>query len=677
MSLPMRHSNRRSVIEAFAQRLTAALLCGLCCAPPAWSTTPTAEFDKLIDQIELQGRGNAQHALARVDGLLDSAGTADEKLALLTLKGLFLAHANRTEEAREVAKALEQQSSPGAKAASLTVEATVHGLKRDLGRALEVADQAAKSLPRDADARQRWRIEMIRARQLQQKGRLSEALSAFQAALDSAESVHSTYRIQRAHDGMATLFVDAKEFDKATESSSTAMALAERLGDPDILANAWSTRAYLASAQNNRESELKAQQNAVGYARRTTSDQLLARTLVNMGDTLLKAGRYGDSLRYSDEAVSVARRMQNSAILAIALANAGQAEIRLGRIDAGKARLEESSAAMQKLGHRIQLATMFSQYGEALEAAGDYKGAISAYHRERQASREIAELSRKDVLLEVDARYQSERKEREIELLSRTNALKDAQLRNRELQQRVWLLGAGLLLSGLLSIGLLYRRVRDANRKLAESNRLLKVRSERDPMTGLFNRRYLHEAMRARGANSAFVGGLVLLDIDHFKRINDTHGHAAGDAVIKVVAQRLIDTVRDSDLVVRWGGEEFLIVVSPMPLEQFDRLVERLLSAIADVPVLHEELSIPTTMSIGFASFPLAPAGLALEWERGVKLVDMALYVAKAQGRNRACGIRAVQASDRRALDDIEQGFENAWRDGRVSLNLISETSPG
>jgi len=485
MSLPMRYSNRRSVLEAFAQRLAAALLCGLCCAPPAWSTTPPAEFDKLIDEIELVARGDARRALDRVEGLLTSAENADEKIALLTLKGIFLANSSRSEEAQEVAAALERQSSPEAKAASLTVKAAVHALKRDLGRALEVADQAAESLPRDADARQRYRIEMIRGHQLSQSGRFPEALSAFQAALENAESIKSTFRIQRAYDSMAYLFVEAKELDKATRANDTSMELAERVGDPAILVQAWDTRAYLASAQSNRDLEVKAQQRAIEYARRTTSDRLLGKMLVNMSDTLLRAGSYADSLRHSDEAVVIARRMPDAFMLAIALANAGQAEIRLGRIDAGKARLEESIAAIQKLGHRVQLATMFSQYGEALEAVSDYKAAISAYHRERKVSREIAELSRKDVLLEVDARYQSERKQREIELLSRTNALKDAQLRNRELQQRVWLLGAGLLLSGLLSIGLLYRRVRDANRRLAESNRLLCWRQlETDPPAG-------------------------------------------------------------------------------------------------------------------------------------------------------------------------------------------------
>ncbi|GAA5180733.1 hypothetical protein GCM10025771_25940 [Niveibacterium umoris] len=672
----MRCPKRKRLFDVFVHSLATALLCALCCASPARSAALSAEFAKQIDEIELQARGDAKLALARVEGLLKSARTSDETLALLTLKGLFLADSDRPEEAREVATELDRQSSPEAKAASLTVRAQVQGLKGDLGRALEFAKQAAESLPRDADVRQHYRIEMIRGSQLLENGRLPEALSAYQAALEGAESIQSTFRIQRAHDSMASLFVDAHELDKATEANNTAMALAERLGDPAILAQAWNTRAYIASAQQNRALELQASQKAIAYARKTASDSLLSGMLMNLGDTFLKAGRYADALRYSDEAVAITRRISDPHGLAIALANAGQAEIRLGRVDAGKAHMEEAIAATQKLDHRSQHATLLSEYGEALEAAGDYKGAINAYHRERRASREIAELSRKDVLLEVDARYQSDRKQREIELLNRNNALKDAQLHNRELQQRVWFLAAALLLSGLLSIGLLYRRVRDANLKLAESNRLLKVRSERDPLTGLFNRRYFHEAMRARGANNAFAGGLILLDIDHFKRINDTHGHAAGDAVITVVAQRLIDTMRDSDLVVRWGGEEFLIAVSPMPLEQFDRLAERLLRAIGHAPVPHGDLSIPITISIGYASFPLAPSGLALEWERGINQVDMALYVAKAQGRNRACGIRAVQAADKDALDEIEHNFENAWRDGRVTLNLISGPSP-
>jgi diguanylate cyclase (GGDEF)-like protein len=143
------------------------------------------------------------------------------------------------------------------------------------------------------------------------------------------------------------------------------------------------------------------------------------------------------------------------------------------------------------------------------------------------------------------------------------------------------------------------------------------------------------------GLEAAFEGALLLLDIDHFKRINDQHGHAVGDAVLVEVARRLNQTVRGDDLIVRWGGEEFLVVSLRLPAPRVPLLAERLRLAVAGVPIDSPAGPLAVTMSIGHAHFPLhgepAPG-----WERAVDRVDGALYAAKAQGRNRACAVEPI-----------------------------------
>jgi diguanylate cyclase (GGDEF)-like protein len=170
---------------------------------------------------------------------------------------------------------------------------------------------------------------------------------------------------------------------------------------------------------------------------------------------------------------------------------------------------------------------------------------------------------------------------------------------------------------------------------------------------------------------------LLLFDIDHFKRINDGAGHAAGDAVIIEVARRIQAATRGSDFVVRWGGEEFLAALAPMPREQLDRLAGRLLHAIANEPVQYGSTRIQVTVSIGYANFPLSQDHLWLDWERAVNLIDMALYVAKADGRNRACGIVSVASGGAEVMDAIEADFQHARREGRVELNVIEGPAPG
>ena len=204
----------------------------------------------------------------------------------------------------------------------------------------------------------------------------------------------------------------------------------------------------------------------------------------------------------------------------------------------------------------------------------------------------------------------------------------------------------------------------------------LRVQSERDPLTNLANRRHFLSVMqtaRALGAGErGFEGALLLVDIDHFKHVNDGHGHAAGDLVLCEVARRLNEAVRGDDLVVRWGGEEFLVLALKVPAEQVEQLAERVLQLIGERPVVVQGRPVRVTVSIGYARFPLPPNTLPVAWEQAINLADMALYTAKNQGRNRAVGIVAAQAESPPELRHIEGDFDRAWHEGRVTLKVAS-----
>ena len=163
--------------------------------------------------------------------------------------------------------------------------------------------------------------------------------------------------------------------------------------------------------------------------------------------------------------------------------------------------------------------------------------------------------------------------------------LQDQPLANRQLTARIG-----------LAVGLLVLRrwhwqplscCAAATPVRAASEHALRTQSERDPLTNLSSRRHLLAVM-ARHAEREFQGALLMLDLDHFKRINDEHGHAAGDAVIIETARRIEQVVRGSDLVVRWGGEEFLIFAPELDPAALQHLAERLLRAIGSRPIATE-----------------------------------------------------------------------------------------
>ncbi len=173
------------------------------------------------------------------------------------------------------------------------------------------------------------------------------------------------------------------------------------------------------------------------------------------------------------------------------------------------------------------------------------------------------------------------------------------------------------------------------NEEISQAMRKMAEMSAKDDLTGLYNRRYFNEAMgseMARAARYRSVFSLCLMDIDHFKRVNDTHGHAAGDAVLSEIGRLLNAAIRKNDLVCRFGGEEFAAILPHTDLENARRQCERLRETIAVHPFRFQSIQIHVTISIGIASFdPAQEPGI----ERLIADADKALYRAKASGRNR------------------------------------------
>lgn len=184
-------------------------------------------------------------------------------------------------------------------------------------------------------------------------------------------------------------------------------------------------------------------------------------------------------------------------------------------------------------------------------------------------------------------------------------------------------------------------RLRETNQEMQhqlQEIRSLQTRLEdlaiRDGLTGLYNRRYLDDALErelARAQREGHAVSLVLIDLDNFKKLNDSYGHQAGDAVLKSLAQMLEEQVRSSDIACRWGGEEFVLVLPSMRLDAAAERADIWRARFADAGVRFGEFSLRTTLSVGVAAYPeqgTLPAQL-------LRAADEALYRAKSAGRNR------------------------------------------
>ena len=228
--------------------------------------------------------------------------------------------------------------------------------------------------------------------------------------------------------------------------------------------------------------------------------------------------------------------------------------------------------------------------------------------------------------------------------------------------------------------------------ELQRKNMELQEISFTDVLTGVWNRRYLEEILtaeagqvlrnyqRARGGDIRKMDHrdlvFIMVDMDFFKEVNDIHGHPAGDRLLQLVAQRLSTVVRKSDVLVRWGGEEFLIMSRSTDPSGTPAFCSRVLEVISAEPFdLGHGVSVKKTCSVGWASYPWCRGAYeAICAEESIALADAALYKAKAMGRNQGVGILPTDAAGQ-TPDAI--GLVSV-RDGNAPLARVVKTAcPG
>ncbi len=194
----------------------------------------------------------------------------------------------------------------------------------------------------------------------------------------------------------------------------------------------------------------------------------------------------------------------------------------------------------------------------------------------------------------------------------------------------------GMLMEATLLALALAAKLRLSEKERQEAKYLAEI----DPLTGLNNRRAFYRQAHKLwelAAQQGYTLSAVVIDIDHFKQLNDTHGHACGDQVLKLLAATISAQVRKGDIAVRWGGEEFIILLNRTSLDEASQLAERLRRSIEDMEIEQLEADHSFTISLGVAEMLDKDAGV----DDLIKRSDKALYRAKASGRNRTMTLQS------------------------------------
>ena len=358
---------------------------------------------------------------------------------------------------------------------------------------------------------------------------------------------------------------------------------------------------------------------------------LEANALGNIADSWLDDGHYAEAERAARAALPLAVKAGDASTRHIAEANLGFALAGQGRLAEGLGYIDRVLAEKRKDADYPDMANLLLEKSRMLDKAGRVRAALQALEEQRGVAAKIAAGEHETMAKVLQEQFDAQRRAIQIEGLRRENALKDEEIHKRRVWQLIASTGAAVALLACGFVWRLYRRSMRASGRLRELNEELAFHSTHDALTGLLNRRSFRAEMERRAPGTG--GCFVLLDIDHFKAINDRLGHAAGDEVLVEVARRLRACVDARGRVLRWGGEEFLVHVDGGDAAGHAELVRGLLCAVAGAPVrMADGRDVAVTITAGALALPPG-ADTTLDWQHALALADEALYRGKQDGR--------------------------------------------
>jgi diguanylate cyclase (GGDEF)-like protein len=542
-------------------------------------------------------------------------------------------------------------------------------LVHDLDSARDLIAQAGQVAAKTHDGAVRTQVLVARAQLAELEGRAPDGLRTVIEAVASARAAAGRGVLAPALRVQARLYATDGQQARALASIDEVIAIAQASKSRVQMAQARLAEYAVASQLGNVKRAEKALQTAVDLLEEIDAKEGLVTPLANLAELYTQQMRYGEAARASESALRIAQGLDDARGAHLASFQLGIASIHFRDIAAGRRMVETALSALQDDDRYLP---MLLEYGYALGKVGEGDGALTMYRKASAVSRADWRRGQQLSYVALQRAFDNERKQSEVAALHHDAQLKAAELHTEHQQKSAWVQLSALALVAMIVIGFMYRRIASANRLLRLKNDQLFHQSTRDSLTGLFNRHYFYEHVVPTRLGRP-GGVFLLMDIDRFKSVNDTYGHGAGDVVLKSVAARLNSTLREQDVLVRWGGEEFLAYLPDVPTAEVRRVCARLLAAVATMPIAIDGHELVVTTSIGFCPHPAGSGKMG--WERLVHLADLCLYLAKTAGRNQAFGIDDASALTPDVLAAADSDLRQASTDGLVSLVNV-KTAP-
>ncbi|WP_273857155.1 GGDEF domain-containing protein [Photobacterium sp. GSS17] len=495
---------------------------------------------------------------------------------------------------------------------------------------------------RDAALKQGHRH--LYARSLKWLGNIDVDLGAYESALTNYERAYQTFeqcgdqqQLILILSNIASLYINMEEWHQADSYISRAFDRYDKEGSvhPIIESVLHINAAEIEQGLDNIQRRKMHVDRAIELSDKISSLRVQLNALVNLSSYYLDTGNEEAALKAANQCFELASGYSGGNELNIALCHESLADNYLSSgwqelaLEHGLTALsiyEAENDVLRKSRTYLTLAKIY-------ESKGQFETALAFYKRFSEDNKKFLFDIRQKELYALQERFDANVNEKEIQLLKKEKELVELRLAEKKASEDILRLGTGLIIIVLYVMYRRYRMVTKRKRLLEKFNAELLTQTNQDALTGLHNRRFLEQWLNRQSKTSFQHGYLVsVIDIDHFKKINDELGHQVGDEVLVEIANRLRKAVRKNDIVVRWGGEEFVLVMACQP-EECDACLTRILDCVRSKDFELSCTDLPVTISMG-AVYTNEPTQLSLYWSEMLVRADKALYEVKRSGRN-------------------------------------------
>lgn len=501
---------------------------------------------------------------------------------------------------------------------------------------------------------------------LEKMGQFADAAEYHQLALDVHYKRQDQGGIASALYNLGDIRRTMGDLELARDYFKQSLAMDEKTGDKKNIAYSSYKLGYVSMLLGDNDTALALMQRAhsmfVAISARRDTDWALS----GLAELAYERGELPDAERLISGIIARARQHSYHSLFVDAAMIAGKVYLAGKQYANAQTIIDEGIAQAASSGEMHQLSQLLSLKVDTAEQLNDISAAYDALKQQNTLELDAFNANRLNAIASLQAQTEFVRRASQIQLMQNEQALKEAQLSQARDERRFIILG---MLSLIIVSFLVYSRVLQSRytrrlesdvkartQELQQANQELEALSLTDKLTGLKNRRFfeaqiekdMQTAQRQHQDNLHHAGEILnkaklavfIIDLDHFKQVNDSYGHAVGDAVLRHTSHRLQQVFRDSDILVRWGGEEFVAAARFIDKEEAPLLAARITDALHAVPTRINEEDVVVTCSIGFVCFPLSSsASDDYTISDLFSIADSCLYAAKNNGRDTWVGV--------------------------------------